>query len=129
VSEHQEQVALFNWARMMESRHPQLKWLFAIPNGGLRNKGVAVKLKKEGVKAGVADVFLPISTTHQIDGPLMGMYHGLWIEMKYGANRTGPKQIEFLEDMDADGYATAVCYTWEEAKDVIVDYLGLEVRE
>ncbi len=56
MSEHQEQCALFHWAAHMESKHPQLGLLFAIPNGGLRNKLVARKLKMEGVKAGVLEI-------------------------------------------------------------------------
>jgi len=43
---------------------------FAIPNGGLRNIKVAAKLKQEGVKAGVADLFVALSN---------GKYHGLFM--------------------------------------------------
>lgn len=48
VSEHQEQVALFQWAAYMEKTYPALREMYAIPNGGLRNKVVAAKLKAEG---------------------------------------------------------------------------------
>ena len=36
------------------------KCLFAIPNGGARHIGTAIKLKSEGVTAGVSDLFLMI---------------------------------------------------------------------
>ena len=38
ASEEEEQIMLFSWARMYEYRYPQLKWLYAIPNGGYRTK-------------------------------------------------------------------------------------------
>ena len=42
----------------MEGRHPQLALIFAIPNGGKRHIGTARKLKAEGVRSGVPDIFL-----------------------------------------------------------------------
>ena len=61
MSEHQEQKALIQWARLNQQRFPELDLLFAIPNGGLRNIRVARKLKSEGVKPGVSDLFLPVA--------------------------------------------------------------------
>ena len=58
--EHQEQVKLFNWARASETTVPALRWLFAVPNGGYRPKATAIKMRNEGQKAGVPDVWLPI---------------------------------------------------------------------
>ena len=55
MSEHDEQVLIFKWARLSEGRWPELALLFAIPNGGHRHKAVAAKLKAEGVRAGVPD--------------------------------------------------------------------------
>lgn len=128
--EHDEQLALFAWASVMESRHPQLKWLFAIPNGGHRHKRVAVKLKAEGVKAGVSDIFLPVPVewSDLYDPSAKDQYHGLWIEMKYGKNKLSSIQKEFQRDMEAEGYKVAVCWKFEEARDAIIEYLGLEVK-
>ena len=47
MSEHDEQVALFEWAAMNRSRIPELKLMFAIPNGGHRHKAVAGKMKAD----------------------------------------------------------------------------------
>ena len=121
MSEHDEQCLLFDWARINESKYPQLKMLFAIPNGGLRNKLVAKKLKREGVKAGVPDTFLAVPGYHFPD-----VLHGLFIEMKFGKNRPTKNQKEFLEDLGVEDYKTAVCYSFEEAKRVIIDYLGIK---
>src|SRR3954470_1273439 len=86
-SEHASQVALFMWAKMAckygvtvaddprayDSREyalklathgkplAQLKWLFAIPNGGERAPAVASSMVAEGAKRGVADVMLPVA--------------------------------------------------------------------
>lgn len=54
-SEHAESVQLMQLVRLHENKHPELRWLFAVPNGGHRNKVAASKLKAEGVKPGVPD--------------------------------------------------------------------------
>ena len=127
-SEHTEQAALFSWAKKMEGRHPQLKMMFAIPNGGLRNIRVAMKLKKEGVKAGIPDIFLAVP--RHLPNPTKDVFtlYGLFIEMKYGKNKPTEEQKQWLTDLEDEGYRAEVCYSFEEAKKVIEDYLGLETR-
>ena len=53
MSEHDEQYKLFLWTRY----RPELKWMFAIPNGGIRDRITAARMKQEGVKSGVWDIF------------------------------------------------------------------------
>ena len=115
MSEHAEQVRLMTWARQWEDEYPGLDLLFAIPNGGKRHVAVARKLKAEGVKAGVPDLFLPV--------PRHG-YHGLFIELKYGKNRPTPHQWRWLEQLAHQGYKTVVCWGFMDAKAVLIDYLG-----
>ena len=112
----------------MEGRHPQLKMMFAIPNGGLRNIRVAMKLKKEGVKAGIPDIFLAVP--RHLPNPTKDVFtlHGLFIEMKYGKNKPTKEQQQWLTDLEDEGYRAEVCHSFEEAKKVIEDYLGLETR-
>ncbi len=117
-TEHTEQVALFNWAKRKESRHPQLALMFAIPNGGKRHVVTAKKLKASGAKAGIPDIFLPVPH---------GEKHGLWIELKVGKNKPTKEQDMWLSNLAGEGFATAVCYGFDEAKDTIVEYLGLEL--
>lgn len=69
-SGHQE--ALFNWAGYNMQRMPELEYLHHVPNGGKRDKATAIALKRQGVKAGVPDVVLPVPR---------GEYHGLYIEL------------------------------------------------
>lgn len=110
-TEHWEQVQLFAWAENL----PELELMHAIPNGGKRDIRTAIKLKAEGVKPGVPDIFLPL--------PLGGK-HGLYIELKrrkYG--RVTEEQAAWLEALMRQGYACAVCHGWEMARDVIIDYL------
>lgn len=114
-SEHDEQTALFNWARLTAVEWPALAWMFAIPNGGERHPLVAVKLRDEGVRAGVPDMFLPAP---------VAPWHGLFIELKAGRNKTTEQQTEWLAALRAAGYQTVVSYGWEAAARDILDYLG-----
>lgn len=115
VSEDEEQIAIFKWARLQESLYPELKQLHHIPNGGLRSKATAAKLKAMGVKPGVPDMCLPV--------PRNGC-HGLYIELK---RREGgvisPAQGKWLEDLYNNGYQASVCYGADEAIKVIKEYL------
>lgn len=115
--EHQEQKTLFDFIRLHEGQHPELTLIYAIPNGGKRHVGVARKLKAEGVRAGVADIHVPI--------PRRGFY-GMWVEMKYGKNKLTIDQRVFLAAMSNRGYCTAVCYSWIDAAKEIFEYLGLK---
>ena len=54
-TEHAHQAALFCWLRRKTHYHPELEWIFAVPNGGSRDKITAGKLKAEGVTPGVFD--------------------------------------------------------------------------
>lgn len=72
-TEGEEQATLFHWCEMVKGKYPELQLLFHIPNGGERRKSEAARMKAEGVKPGVPDLFLPVAR---------GGYHGLFIEMK-----------------------------------------------
>jgi len=114
MSEHDEQVALFHWARLSEGRWPELALLFAIPNGGKRHIRVAAKLKAEGVKTGVPDMCLPVAR---------GRQHGLFIELKHGRNTATASQARWIDRLRAAGYRTEVVWECEGARRVIEDYL------
>ena len=111
-----EQEALISWCRVFENRYPELKLIYHVPNGGSRNQLEAANLKRQGVKAGVPDLCLPV--------PRMG-YHGLYIEMKFGRNKTTQEQEKWLDALGREGYRTAVCYGADEAQQEIKDYLGI----
>ncbi|MBN1535965.1 MAG: VRR-NUC domain-containing protein, partial [Anaerolineales bacterium] len=50
-------------------------------------------------------------------------FHGLFIEMKAGKNRTTKNQNEWIQRLLGAGYLVIVCYSFEEAKKEILDYL------
>lgn len=131
-SEDGEQSALFCWAQQNLSTYPQLKWLFAVPNGGYRDPKTAGKLKATGVKAGVPDICLPISRKQiKIDG-WWQICHTLYIELKVPKKKhpndlwagATDEQREWLKHLRTQGYAVHVCYGWEDARDRIVEYLN-----
>ena len=121
--EHDQQVKVFEWANIMSAKTPLLKLLMAIPNGAYYGGhwSVANKMKSEGVKSGVPDIFLPVirKTVDGIDG-------GLWIEMKSGKNKPTPQQEWWMLNLQNCGYQVRVCYSAEEAIDEIADYLNFE---
>jgi len=119
MSEHQEQASFFQWAHLLESRHPELGLMFAIPNGGKRKSGWWEKA--EGLKAGVPDIFLAVP--RDFGGCFCP---GLFIEMKFGKNKLTTTQKEWHHKLYGQGYAVRVCYSWVEARDIAIDYLGLE---
>lgn len=109
---------------------PQLKWLHAIPNQGHGDAVRGGRSKAEGVKAGVADVFLPVPQTNWDYQGGLEIYHGFYIELKRQDSLGKPKgrpsevQLEFQTDMRAAGYRHEVIYGWELARNAILSYLG-----
>lgn len=114
--EHQHQCALINWWRLQAPQWAR-RLLFAIPNGGDRDKRVAVRLKLEGVQPGVPDLFLPI--------PAQGL-SGLWIEMKAKGGQLSKAQKEMGALLQRMSYRCEVCFSWLAAKNAITNYLGEE---
>jgi len=118
-TEHQEQCALFEWAALAQGAHPELCMLFAVPNGGKRDPIVAAKLKAEGVKAGVPDVFLACPR---------GRWHGLFVELKRAdrSNHATSAQRAWIEMLRRYGYSAVVAYGCVEAQQAIMSYLAQE---
>jgi hypothetical protein len=114
-SESGMQMAFFCWCA--SSGIPELKWIFHIPNGGSRHIAEASKLKAMGVKSGVPDIFLPVIGKW--------VHKGLWIELKKPKKGiVSNEQQEWLDFLAQQGYATRVCFGWEEAKEAVLEYLG-----
>jgi len=113
--ESEEQAALFEWAALSEKRMPELRMMYHIPNGGLRNKVVAVRLTAQGVRRGVPDICLPVAR---------GEMHGLYIELKRRkSGRTTAEQDDWIELLQAQGYAAIVCRGCNEAIAAIERYM------
>lgn len=118
--EHQEQSLLFQWAELATGRVPELKLLFAIPNfAGRLGKATArhgARLKAEGRKKGVPDVFLPVAR---------GPYHGIFLELKAGDGKPSAEQKAWLTALREEGYRAEVAVGWEAAAAAIEQYLAL----
>jgi len=118
--EHDAQRDFITWCGYSTGAHPELAHVFAIPNGGHRHKATAAKLKAEGVKAGVPDLFLPVAR---------GGYHGLFMETKIKPNKPTAKQVDWLDALQQLGYAAEVCYGYEGLVECVNWYLGLSEDE
>jgi hypothetical protein len=95
-TEHQEQVALMQWAALHATKYPDLKWLYAVPNGARTSMSTAKKLKAEGLRKGYPDIGLDVAR---------GGYHGLRIELKrQKGGRVSPEQIEWHGRLREQGY-------------------------
>ena len=115
ATEDEEQAALFEWAALNEGRYPELKFMFAIPNGGMRPINTAKTMKNTGTKKGVPDIFLSVPKKE---------FHGLYIEMKRRKNgRVSPEQREWITGLREQGYQAEVCKGWTEATAIIRSYL------
>jgi hypothetical protein len=122
-SEHIEQRDLFKWARMREATCPDLKMLFACPNGGTFGDDAKTRvirgahMKAEGLKPGVPDICLPVPRDS---------FHGLFIELKRRmGGRVSPEQNDWLDRLNAQGYRATVAYGWDDARRIIESYLEL----
>lgn len=97
---------------------PRWRYILAIPNGGHRDIRVAAKLKAEGVRRGIPDLFLAVASRG---------YHGLWIELKVGKNRESVEQMDWKVNLTDNGYC---CMTVRDYPDRVVElilwYLGEE---
>jgi hypothetical protein len=115
-SEHGEQSALFAWAALSKQTYPELEFcLYAIKNEEKSGSAiVGSRFRASGVKKGVADVFLSVARNG---------YHGLYIEMKAAKGKLSKEQIIFGDKVREQGYGWVCCYSWESAKNIIIQYL------
>lgn len=148
ATEHAEQTGLFAWAAIAArygvaaANDPAmylegadawalpllkpgcLRMLHAIPNGGLRDKATASRLKAEGARAGVPDCHLPVSRHN---------FLSLYIELKrisHKPKRAGSMggrsqdQIDWANMLTEEGNCVATCYGFEEARQCLIWYLN-----
>jgi hypothetical protein len=107
--EHNIQVACVTWFRYQYSDH----LIYAIPNGGLRNKAVAGKLKAEGVLRGIPDLCIPVARFGS---------HGLYIEMKAENETTKPHQDLIISKLRDEGYQCEVVHSFDEFQKIVNEY-------
>lgn len=116
--EHAEQVSLMQWWSLQCRRFgvPE-QLLFAIPNGGQRNIITAKRMKDEGVRAGIPDLFLAVPR---------GKFHGLFVEMKKPQGGVvSDSQKACMQRLSENGYCVTVCHGFMDAQEAVKAYLAL----
>lgn len=104
-SEHVEQRQFVSWFRKVYSPIR----ILAIPNGGGRSKTEGMRLKAEGVSAGVPDLFIP--------------EWSLWVEMKRQKGGAVSKdQKDWHRYLRSIGQNVAICKGFEAAKQYILKF-------
>ena len=125
--EHDIQAAIVAW---FDLRYAKEKYdLIAIPNGGARSAVTGARLKAEGVRRGVPDLFLAqprmLWERPGCDSAVQ-FYAGLWLEIKTPKGRTTPEQEAFMDRQSARGYCCRVARSVDEGIKIIETYLGIK---
>lgn len=94
-TEHAIQAGFVSGCRVFEKQWPELALGFAVPNGGLRNRATAGKLRAEGVRPGVPDWMLPVARRG---------YNGMAIEFKRPDGSLSEAQAEYIPKLIAAGW-------------------------
>ena len=110
MSESKLQISMVKWFSFF---YPK-RFLMAIPNGGNRNPITGAILKAEGVRAGVADLFLMEA---------VAPFNGLWVEVKIEKGKQSDKQKEFERIATERNYKYIVVRTMDQFRDGINEYL------
>jgi len=123
-TERQEQKWLIQWCDQNAHLIPALGRVYAIMNAGGYSGGFAanklrvIEAVRQGVRKGYPDIGLDVAR---------GGYHGLRIEIKRErGGTTAPEQREWHEWLREQGLRVEVCKGFEEARDVLLEYLGAQ---
>lgn len=112
--EHQLQVDCVQWFAIQYPTYYKQGALFAVPNGGRRDKVTGAKLKAEGVQPGVADLVLLKPTSYS---------HALFIEMKTSSGKQRITQKRWQANVSADGYRYEVVRSLEQFVNLVKEYI------
>jgi hypothetical protein len=114
--EDREQMALVQWFRLAYPQ--QARSLIHVPNGGLRGKREAGRMKAMGVSAGFPDLLLLLPS---------GPYHGLAVEMKPTGSTWCSVRTEqrlWLARLAGQGYRAEVAYGFDQGREILENYVG-----
>ncbi len=120
-TEHQIQCGIVEWARLtkFDNQYKVGDFLIKQANEGKRSWITGKKMKKEGLTAGVSDLFLAYG--YQFTGG----YCGLWIEVKTSKGKISKSQQSWIDLMKFSGYCAGVVRSVDDGIQVIKDYLGM----
>jgi hypothetical protein len=111
ATEHDDQKAVVSWIRKF---HPHLV-VAAIPNGEQRSKTTGVKLKAEGVLAGIPDLIIAMPNGGSI-----------WLEMKTKSGKISTVQKEIHSRLNVLGHTVVVGYGAQDAIKQLVEIFKLQ---
>jgi hypothetical protein len=110
VSEFAESKTFMDWCRLKGLP------IIHIANERFCSPFYGRKLKELGVKRGFPDYFLPIAKHN---------YYGLMIEMKRKkVFKISEAQATWLSYLEEQGYATAICFGFDDAVNIIEGYMN-----
>ncbi len=113
---HEESRIQQGCVRWFRYQFPNLaRLLFAVPNGGARDRVTGAILKGEGVVAGVSDLILLVPA---------GPYHALCVEMKTRTGHQSASQKEWQAEVEKHGYRYVVCRSLDDFINAVYGYLG-----
>jgi VRR-NUC domain len=122
--EHLHQSSLIEWADATRLpdwyRSADVEFigdvLLAVPMGHIRSLSAGARIRAEGGRAGVPDLFLMISTEEGA---------ALAIEMKSPSGRMAPEQERWRRRLSQQGYAHAICRSVDEGMFAIKRHLRM----
>ena len=115
ATSHPESKLQIQCVTWFKYQYPHLAPLmFAVPNGGSRDKREAAIMKAEGITAGVSDLILNIRG---------GLHTQLAIEMKGVKGRQSPEQKRYQRYAEAVGIKYIICRSFQDFKDEVTNYL------
>lgn len=108
------QQSCVKWFDLQHGRYKML--LYSHPNEGARTIANGARMKAQGRRAGVADMFFAFPNSEN---------HGLYIEFKTDKGKQNENQINFELAVKAKGYGYVVVRSFGEFKEVIEKQMNL----
>lgn len=116
--EDQDQINFTSWFDYQFPHYSPL--YFHVVNESMMAVQGRVKAKKKGLKKGVSDIMILLKR---------GEYSGLIIELKRknkSKSKVSTEQMDFLHEVDEQGFYCAVCYGFEQAQKCVKEYLTIK---
>jgi hypothetical protein len=95
MTEHQFQASIIAEVNLRAKQDPRWNRIFAVPNGGKRDKVTASLLKAEGVRRGVPDLWWPLRARG---------YVGLIMELKVNGGLPTKEQEDWAAWLTSQGW-------------------------
>lgn len=114
--EHNHQKAVFELAKIYESRIPELKLLRGSMEGVNLDPRTARWMKDAGVKPGFPDIHWPIARGH---------WFSIYIELKTDEGHATPKQLEVAAMLRAQGNLVLFIVGSQPAWDALMRYYSM----